>query len=249
MCASIFIYNFFGSICIISFMMRSCLLSSILFITVVTMVGCGSSSGGGDSGGGGDEPVLPDTAPKFSYSPYSYPNGVDQDLSALGIYNQTSDCDIVHVGWDFMPNWENYSANKVPIVAVVDGLVENVVLDDYNEFEGKRYAKFSVVLAVSAEVGVYYTIEPFVEYSGYDFSSYVLVEQGDEVQAGDIIAYLPKLDGYYQESYIHLDFKVGIGADRNAYVCPTQYFSESWRNENVSILETKIGSCPSLCCE
>lgn len=228
-------------------------LAVLMMIVVVGIQGCSGSSsdsgGGGGSSDGIDRSSLPDDAPKFEISPLQFPNGIGADLRSLGIYNITSDCDIVHVGWDFMPSWSGYSGGLVPVVAVSDGIISNIIPRAANTYQGQDVNTYVVFLAVAKEVDVQYTFEPFIQFGESDALQWLNVAAGDHVAAGGVIGYLPKVDGNLGENLIHIDWKIGIGSERNSYVCPTSYFSEAWQGENVPILAAKIGSCPSLCCE
>jgi hypothetical protein len=217
----------------------------ILLIAASMLSGCGSSGTSGGNGGSN----LPASPPEFTFSPFQYPNGVATDLSALGIFNLSCDCDVVHVGWDFMPNWASYPDDQVPVVAVADGVISRVTLRSTNTYNGQEHNTFIVVLDVATETGVHYTFEPFVTFGETDALAWLLVSEGDAVSAGDVIGYLPKLPGNLGEGLIHLDFKVGTGGDMNDYVCPTDFFSTSWQDENVPVMLTKLNACTVLCCE
>jgi len=225
----------------------------LLILIAMTAACSGSSSdsgnGGGGSSGGIDRSSLPDDAPAFEISPMQFPNGVSTDLDSLGIYNLTNDCDTTHYGWDFMPDWSSYPGGIVPVIAVADGIVSNVVLRNTNTYQNQDVNTYVVFLAVAKEVDIYYTFEPFITFGETEALQWLEVEEGDTVTAGDVIGYLPKLSGNLGEHLIHIDWKICTGSNRNNYVCPTNYFSEAWQQANVPILLTKIGNCPALCCE
>ncbi len=219
-----------------------------IFVVVLFFISCTNNTNTTDGGGGGSS--LPALPPDFVYSPLSFPNSTNSDLSSLGIYNQGCDCDVDHVGWDLMPSWSSYPENKVPVIAVADGAISRVTLDSFNEFQGYNLSTFIIVLQVSTNVAAHYTIEPFVQVGGVVPADWVNVSEGDSVSAGDVIGYLPKIDGNILDEWIHLDFKVGTGEDGDGnYACPTDYFSDEWQSRNLSILNAKIGGCPSVCCE
>lgn len=205
-----------------------------------------------DSSGEIDRSGLPEEPPDFTYSPFYYPNDVETDLETFGIYNVTSDCDIVHIGWDFYPTWSSYPDNQVPVVAVADGIISFVLLNNTNTYDGQEHNTYIVWLAVSQDVDVQYTFEPFLTLDETEASAWLNVELGDEVSAGDTIGYLPKVEGNIGDSLIHIDFKIGInsGSEDYSYVCPTDYFSEGWQDANTAILLGKIiTACPAICIE
>jgi len=214
-------------------------------LLAVTVCSCsGSSTTEGDNGS-----TLPDDPPKFTLSPMTFPNGANIDLKSMGIYNITSGCDVTHYGWDFIPYWPSYQDDRVPIIAVADGAISNIVPNSSNIYNNQEISVYVVMEAVSKGVEVHYTFEPFVLLGDNDSLAYLNVNVGDTVRAGDIIGYLPKLSGNLGEGLIHLDFKVGSSVNTGKYFCPTQYFNDTWRQENASILLSKIGSCSELCSE
>ena len=223
----------------------------VLFIAT-TLVAC-SGSGGGSNNEPEPEPdiraSLPETAPAFTASPFEFPSGIGTDLRSFGTYSQGCDCESDHPGWDFMPQWSSYPDNQVPVQAVADGIITQIVLQATNTYNNQDHNTYTVWLGVAQEVDVLYTFEPFLTFDGTWAEQWLLVSEGDSVSVGDTIGYLPKVDGNMGENLIHIDFKVGIGSERNSYVCPTTYFSDVWRTANSTTMEEKIlGSCTALCC-
>ncbi len=206
-----------------------------------------SACSGGSSGGAVS--TLPDDPPEFGVSPMVFPNGVNTDLKTLGTYNTKCSCDITHYGWDFTPIWSNYPDNKVPIVAVADGVISNIVQRATNSYQGQDVNTYVVMQSVSKGVDVHYTFEPFVAMGETDSLAYLNVNNGGSVKAGDVLGYLPKLSGNLGESLIHLDFKIASSVNTGEFFCPTGYFSDTWQQANSSILLSKIGTCTLLCCE
>lgn len=236
--------------------LKTAFLLTLIFVMSLMCAACSSGSkGGGYTDEGGPSPnevdrsILPDTPPQFSSSPYQFPNGIEKDLDKFGIYNQTSNCDGVHIGWDFTPNWSSYPDNLVPVVAVADGVISNISLHNTNTYNEQGVTTYGVVLSVAKEVDVYYTFEPFVVLGDTEASKWLTVTVGEKVSAGRVIGYLPKLDGNTGEDLIHIDFKVGTGSNRNNFVCPEGYFSSQWRQDNGQSLISKAGKCQALCYE
>lgn len=229
------------------------IVSFIVFTTFIILgfSGCSGSKGvqteGGDNSGI-DRSLLSISAPKFNYSPFEYPTDVETDIRQFGIYNIDCGCDNYHIGWDFSPDWDSYPSGLVPIIAVADGIVETVNFKYQNTSGSQTVDTYSVVLAVAQEVNVYYTLEPFITLGETQAAEWINVSVGDEVSAGDTIAYLAKVEGNQNDDYVHLDFKIGIGESLNDFVCPTSYFSNEWQQENVDILLSKSNGCLSICC-
>lgn len=225
--------------------------ASIAVLLIASSIACKSGSSGSEGTSVSDEydrSNLP-VNPEFIFSPYSYPGGVANDLASFGVYNVTGGCDSYHhVGWDFMPNWDGYPDDLVPIIAVADGHITGVNYGS-NDFDGQTVNVFSIILAVGQNVDVHYTLEPFAVFDQSDIGGWVNVSEDTDVSAGDLIGYLPKIEGNIGEHLIHLDFKIGLGDfGSQTYVCPTDYFSSQWRSQNVDILEDKIQTaCTSLC--
>lgn len=224
----------------------------VLFVSAA-IINCSGGSGGGDGTtpgtGGFDRSILPEIAPEFTYSPTEFPSNMETDLRSLGIFNKSCACDVTHQGWDFMPYWSSYTENKVPIIAVTDGIVEQIAPESMNEYKGQMVSTYTVMLAVAKELEVIYTFEPFIDWGETDSLAWLNVKEGDAVSAGDVIGYLPKVEGNIGEDLIHLDFKVGTGEALHNYVCPTGYFSAEWRSLNLPKILNKIGSCVDPCCE
>lgn len=74
-------------------MRRYLLLTFLLFFAM----SC-SSSGSSDNNGGSsdDRSSLPTNPPAFATSPMQFTAGIETDLYSFGVYNLTSDCDVVH---------------------------------------------------------------------------------------------------------------------------------------------------------
>jgi hypothetical protein len=227
------------------------LLLPTLIIYFFTLAGCGSSSSTDDNSSTDiDRSTLPDVAPSFAISPMQFPSGVNSDLYNFGVYNISSNCDVVHYGWDFVPSWNSYPDNKVPIIAVANGIISNIILRATNEYQGQQHNIYTVFLAVAKEVDVQYTFEPFITFGETDATQWINVSKGNTVSAGDVIGYLPKVAGNLGDTLIHIDWKIGTGTNRDNYVCPTTYFAGSWQATNIPLLEEKIQSqCTQACYE
>lgn len=225
---------------------------SLLFCLCL-FVSCGSSgSGWTDEGDQGDDGVdltsLPETPPEFTSSPFTFPTDMETDLESLGIFNLSNDCDNVHYGWDFAPNWGSYPDNLVPVLAVADGIISQVVAQGTNTYEDQTHNTFGVWLAVSQEDTVYYNFEPFLTFDETYALQWLVVNEGDAVNAGDLLGYLPKVEGNMGDWLIHIDFKISTGSDTDNFVCPLNYFSDDWKNENEQTMIDKIfSSCSDLC--
>ena len=221
---------------------------SILF-SIVVISACSGSSGDGNGGASVDRSTLPETSSKFETTPMSFPNGIATDLHSFGIYNTKCSCSITHYGWDFTPHWAGYQDNRVPIVAVADGIIVNVVPRATNKYQGQSVDTFVIVEAVARELDVHYTFEPFVELGETQSLAYINVKSGESVKAGDVLGYLPKLSGNLGEHLIHLDFKIGASNIDGTFYCPSNYFSSAWLSQDSSTLLSVAGTCTSLCCE
>ncbi|MFH1223584.1 MAG: M23 family metallopeptidase [Pseudomonadota bacterium] len=214
-----------------------------------------SGSCDSDNGNNNNSDSLPDVAPEFTYSPFSYPNGLATDLYSLGIYTSTSGVcsgDNAHSGWDFAPEWSSYPEDKVPVIAVADGIITNILPKNTNSYNGTDHNTYIIWLGVSKTVTAHYTFEPFISYSDENYAyTWINVAVGDAVTAGQIIGYLPKVSGNLGETLIHLDFKVAVGADSSSlsYPCPLSYFSSAWATANETGMISKTGNaqCDELC--
>lgn len=220
----------------------------------MVIAGCGSSSsspGSTDPSDEADRSTLPAAPELFTQYPLQFPNGVAEDLASFGIFNLTSGCDIVHYGWDFAPSWGSYPDDKVPVVAVADGIVTDIIPRSTNTYQGQDHNTWVVFLAVAQEVDVQYTFEPFIAFDSEAYSQQWLnVSEGDAVAAGDVIGYLPKVSGNIGEDLIHIDWKIATGPSQDDFVCPTAYFSQDWQDTNLSLLTAKIQSqCAQVCNE
>lgn len=223
-----------------------------IFLVLLAAIACSQGSGGGTPStyGGIDRSILLDTSPPFEVSPIEFPNGIETDLDGFGGFNGFSDCDVLHYGWDFAPNWSNYPDNLVPVIAVADGIISGIVQQSTNFYNNQPYNTFAIVLSVAKEVDIYYTFEPFITFNEANSAQWIKVSFGSTVSAGDVLGYLPKVSGNAGEGLIHLDWKVGTGPNRTTFVCPTSFFSPTWQAANAVILAAKMSNtCPSICTE
>jgi murein DD-endopeptidase MepM/ murein hydrolase activator NlpD len=78
---------------------------------------------------------------------------------------------------------------------------------------------------------------------------WISVTRGQNVKAGDVIGYLPKVSQNLGETLIHLDWKIAVGSGEGTFVCPTPYFSSSWVSANEATLVSKLSACSALCSE
>lgn len=193
---------------------------------------------------------------KFNYSPLYYPNSLEEDLYSFTIFTAkphmcTGINSAAHVGWDFMPNWDSYPENKVPVIAVSDGVISKILPKTTIYYDGAAHDTFMVWLDVSKIVSVRYGFEPFISYGDENYAySWLNISVGDAVKAGDIIGYLPKVQGNLGENLIHLDFQINVEDGSSfSFECPLIYFSDEWINNNKSIMINKTISdqCDELC--